>query len=128
MDTAPEMPVGPPTSELLPERGTETTAPPTVDNARLMSSHSLERVDTAEHPQTVEGARVAGGVGSSGISTQSLELSSRWTIADLKLGLFFCSGDVEVPLGYKDYLRGLEELKALPLKQQRRHLKNDFLG
>jgi len=28
--------------------------------------HNLERVDTVEHPQATEGAKVAGGVGSSG--------------------------------------------------------------
>ena len=33
---------------------------------------------------------------------------------------------MEVALGHGDYLRGLEELKAKPLKEQRRHLKNDF--
>ena len=33
---------------------------------------------------------------------------------------------MEVALGYGDYLRGLEELKAEPLKERRRHLENDF--
>jgi len=32
-----------------------------------------------------------------------------------------------VVLGYGDYLRRLEELKAEPLKEWRSHLKNDFL-
>jgi len=64
MDTTPEMHAGPPTTELLPESGTETTTPPTLDDARLSSLHSLEKVDTAEHPQ--EGTRIASGVGSSG--------------------------------------------------------------
>jgi len=32
-------------------------------------------------------------------------------------------GDVEVALGYGDYLGRLEELKALPLKERRRYLK-----
>jgi len=35
-------------------------------------------------------------------------------------------GDVEVALGYVDFLGGLEELKALPLKERRWHLKNEF--
>ena len=38
--------------------------PPTVDDAKRPSLHSLERVDTTEHPQAAEGARVASGVGS----------------------------------------------------------------
>jgi len=39
-DTASEMPVRPPTTELLPESGTEKTAPPTVDETRLPSPQS----------------------------------------------------------------------------------------
>ena len=35
-------------------------------------------------------------------------------------------GDVDVALGYRDYLRGLDELKAEPLKERRCHLKNEF--
>jgi len=36
---------------------------------------------------------------------------------------------MEVALGYGDYLRGLEELKVEPLKEQKFHLKIDyFLG
>jgi len=64
VNTASEMPVGPPTTELLPKSGTETIAPPTVDDARLPSSPRLERVDTVEHSQAAEGARAADGVGS----------------------------------------------------------------
>ena len=86
----------------------------------------FERVDTAEHPQAANGAKVAGGVGSSGTAAQSQELSSGWIIADPKLGLFLMRGNVEVAFGYGDFLGGLEELKALPLKEQRRHLKNEF--
>jgi len=51
--------VGPPTTELLPESGTEITAPPIVDDASLPSLPSLERVDTTEHSQVAEGARAA---------------------------------------------------------------------
>ena len=45
--------MGPLTNELLPESETETTALPTVDDARLLSPHSLEREDTAKHPQAM---------------------------------------------------------------------------
>ena len=91
VDTASEMPVGPSTTELLLEGGTETTLL-TLDNAGLQSPHSLERVDVAEHPQTAEGARVAGGVSSSGTATQSQKLSSGWSVSDPELGLFFRRG------------------------------------
>ena len=78
-----------------------------MDDARLLSLYSLERVDTADHPQAVEGVRAAEGIGSRGITTQSQELSSGQTVTDLELGLFFQRGDVKVALGYRDYLRGL---------------------
>ena len=42
----------------------------------LPSSHSLEIVDIAEHPQAAERARTAGGVDSQGTATQSQEPSS----------------------------------------------------
>jgi len=71
-----------------------------VDDARLPSSHSLKRVDTAEHPQVAEDAREASIVGSLGTTTQSQQRSSGRTVADLELGLFFQRGDVEVALGY----------------------------
>ena len=35
-------------------------------------------------------------------------------------------GVIEVAFGFDDFLGGLEELKALPLKERRRHLKNKF--
>ena len=118
--------MGPPTTELLPERGSETTSPLTVDDARLSSLHSLKRVDTAEHPQAAEGARAAGGVGSPGTTTQSQELSSRQTIADPELELFFPRGMSRWPSSMETTSGGLEELKALPLKEQIGHMKNDF--
>ena len=120
------MSLGPATTELLPKSGTETIAPPTVDDAKLSSPPSLERVDTAEHSQAAEDARVANGVGSHGTAPKSPEPSSGWTITGPELGLFFRRGDVEVALGNGDYLRGLEKLKAEPLKEWRHHLKNDF--
>ena len=45
------------------------------------------------------------------------------TIVSIELGLFLRRGDVEVALGYDDFLEGLEDLKALPLKERRRRLK-----
>ena len=40
-------------------------------------------------------------------------------------GLFLRRGDIEVALGFGDFLGGLKELKALPLKERRPHLKNE---
>jgi len=82
-------------------------------------------VGSVEHPLAVDGAMVAGGIGSSGATTQSQELSSGRTVANPELGLFLQRGDVEIALGYGDFLGGLEELKTLPLKERRRHLKNE---
>ena len=126
VDIALEMPAGSPTTELLPESGTETTTPLTVGDARLSSLPSLKRVNTAEHFRAAEGAMEASGVGSQGTAPQSQDPSLGRTITGPKLGLFFRRGDVEVALGYRDYLRGLEEFKAEPLKERRRHLKNNF--
>ena len=58
--------MGPPTTKLLPKSGAEPTTPLTLDDAGLQSPPNIERVDTAEHPEAAEGARVAGGVGSLG--------------------------------------------------------------
>ena len=71
-------------------------------------------MDTAEHPQAAKGATVAGGVSSSGTAAQFQELSLGPTVADLELGLFFRRGDVEVALGYGDYLGGLRNSKPYP--------------
>ena len=65
-DTAPEMSVGPPTTELLPESETETTAPLIVDDSRLPSPPSFKRADTAKHSQAAEGTRAASDVDSQG--------------------------------------------------------------
>jgi len=43
---------------------------------------------TAEHPHAADGARVTGGISSSGAVAQSQELSSGLTIANPELGLF----------------------------------------
>jgi len=38
--------------------------------------------------------------------------------------LFLRRGDVELAIGYGDFLERLEKLKDLPLKERRRYLKN----
>ena len=60
-----------------------------MDDARLSSPYSLEKVDTAEHPQAAEGARSVSGIGSLGTATRSQEQSSGRTVADPELRLFF---------------------------------------
>ena len=41
-------------------------------------------------------------------------------------GLYLQRRDVEVILGYDDFLGELEEIMVLPLKDRRRYLKNDI--
>ena len=101
-----------PTIEFLSKSGTETTTPPIVVDVRFSSPPNLERVDTVEPPQAVEGARAIGGVGSLGTATQSPKLSSGRAVTDPKVGLFFQRGDVEVALGYGGYLSSLRNSKS----------------
>jgi len=82
-------------------------------------------VSTAEHPRATDDVRAAGGIDSSGTTAQSQKLSSAQAIASPEFRLFLQRGDVEVALGSGDFLGGLENLKALPLKEQRRRLKNE---
>ena len=81
-------------------------------------------MDIVEHPQVADGARVTSGISSLGVVVQSQELSLGWIIANPKLGLFPRRGDVEVALRYGDFLGGVVEHKALPLKKQRECMKN----
>ena len=81
-------------------------------------------MDAAERLLAADSARIAGGVGSSGAAAQSLEVPSGRTDADPELGLFLRRGAIEVALGYGDFLGGLEELKALRLKERRWHMKS----
>ena len=80
---------------------------------------------TAEHLRAADDARVAGGIGSLGTTAQSEDLSSGQIVASPEFGLFLRRGNVEVALEYGDFLGGIEDLKALPLKEQRRHLKTE---
>ena len=89
-----------------------------------MSSH-YEKVYDARHPPIVEDARTVGGVCSSGAAIQPLAVSLGQTDAHPELGLFLQKGTVEVALGYGDFLEGIEELKAFPLKERRRDMKNE---
>jgi len=72
-----------------------------MDDVRLSSPHSLERVDIVEHPKAAEGTRATGGVGSLRTAVQFPELSSGWIVADPELGLFFQRSDSRWPSGTK---------------------------
>ena len=120
-----EMPVEPSTSELLPEDGIEATTPLDPDDNELESPHGFKGVGIVEHLRAADGVRVTSGINSSGTATQSHELSLGRTVVSPELELFLRRGDVEVALGYDDFLGGLEDLKALPLKEQRLRLKNE---
>jgi len=67
--------VGISTTTLLPEDGIEAMVPLTLDDVGLESSHGLERVDATEHLLSADGARIAGGIGSSGDVVWSLKVS-----------------------------------------------------
>jgi len=45
-------------------------------------------------------------------------LSSAQAVANPELRLFLRKGDDEVALGYGDFLGGIKDLKALPLKER----------
>jgi len=90
-----------------------------MDEAELESLHGLETAGVAEDTLAADGTRVVDGVSSSGTVARCQELSSGWTVTNPELGLFLQREDVEPALRYGDFLRGLEELKALPLKEQR---------
>ena len=113
------------TNVLLLEDRAEAMTPHTLKDTGLESSPGVEGVDAAGHLLSADCARVVGGVSSSGATAQSLEVSLRQTGTDPGLGLFLLKGAIEVALGYGDFLRGIEKLKALPLKERRRHMKNE---
>ena len=82
-------------------------------------------MDAAGHLPAADVVRIFGSVGSSGAAAQSLEVSFGQTGADPGLRLFLRKEAIEVALGYGDFLGGIGELKALPLKERRRHMKNE---
>ena len=99
--------------------------PPVLDGVELESRHGLEGPSIVEHPRVTDGVRFIDSISSSGTAAQSQELSPGWTIASPELKLFLPRGDVGVALGYDNFLRGLEDHKALPLKEWRPCLKNE---
>ena len=52
-------------------------------------------------------------------------LSLEWPTENPQFGLCLQREDVEATLGYEDFLEGLEELKALPMKERKLRLKNE---
>jgi len=60
------------------------------------------------------------------IAAQSSVLFSGRLTTSVLFELCLRRGDKEAALGYRNFLGGLEKLKALPLKDRRRHLKNEI--
>jgi len=85
-----------------------------LDDAGLESSHGLERVDAAEQLPSADGARIAGGIGFSRATVQSLEVSSGRTGADLELGLFLRRGLSRWPLSMEISSEGLKNSRPSP--------------
>jgi len=85
----------------------------------------LEEEGAAEALTADDIVRTSDPVGLSGTTAQSPVLTSGRPTASSLFWLHLWRGDEEAALGYGVFLGGLEELKALPLKDQRRHLKNE---
>ena len=121
--TAPVVPTGPSTITLPSEDGPEIMAPASLDDTGLESSRGLERVDAAELLPSEDGARIAGGVGSSRLppDPRGVFVTNR---CRSRIGVVLLKGAVELALRCGDFFRGLEELKVLPLKEWRRRMKN----
>ena len=83
----------------------------------------LEEAGAAEAPLAEDGAGVSDHVGPSRAAARSLALTSGGSLAIPQFGFYLRRGDEEAILGYGDFLGGLKELKFLPLKDRRRHLK-----
>ena len=92
--------------------------PPSLDDARLGSSYGLERVEASELLSSGDSARVTEVLAPRGLPpSPSRRLWDEPTLI-LNWDRSF-EGAVEVVLRYGDFLGGLEELKGLPLKEQR---------
>ena len=108
---------------LLDEEDATVVSPSTLVISRAEPSPSLEKAEAAEASLIEDGARVAGPISPPGTSAQSPMLTSGRPATPYSN--YFSERDNEVALGYDDFLGELEELKALPLKEQRRRLKNE---
>ena len=86
----------------------------------------VEETGAAEAPLTEDGVRVSDPVGHSRAAARSPVLTSGRSGVSPLFGLYLRRGDEKATLGYGDFLGELEELKALPLKDLRRHLKNEI--
>ena len=109
------------------EKEVETVVPPTLIDTRprLEPLPRLEEEGADEALPTDDVARTSSPVGFSGTAAQSpVLISGRLTTSPL-FGFYLKRGDKEAALGYRDFLVGLEELKALPLEDRRQHLKNE---
>ena len=108
------------TTNVISEEG---AAPSTLSVSGAESSPMLEEAGVAEALLIEDGARVLGPVGPLGTAAQPPVLTPGWPTLNFLFGLFLRRGDEEAALGCGDFLEGFEELKTLPFKDCRRHLK-----
>jgi len=80
----------------------------------LESSHGVERVDVDVHLLVVDGVRIVGGVGSSEVAAQSLEVSLGQTGANPELELFLRTGLSRWPSGMAISSEGLRNSRPFP--------------
>ena len=73
----------------LPDDRAEAVTPLTLKDVGLESFPAVGREDAPGHLPAADGARTIGGVSSSGVAAQSLEVSLGQTGTDPVLGLFF---------------------------------------
>ena len=64
-------------------------------------------------------------VGPSELASPSLMMAMEPQGVSSRLNLLLRRGDSKVTLGHGDFLQGMEEFKALPLRKQRRTLENE---
>ena len=115
-----------PATDVLPKEDAITVASPSTPIVSGAGpSLRLEGTEAAKASLLEGGSRVPDPVGLSGTDAQSPMLTPRRPTPSSLFGLYLPRGDKEAALEYDDYLEGVEEFKALPLKDQRRLLKNE---
>jgi len=99
--------------------------PPTLARGKPESSPRSKAAEGDESSLSQGRTRVAGDVDPSGDATGYPELSLKRPTKNLLFGPYLWRGDIETAIRYNDFLGGIDEIKALPLKDRRRRLKNE---
>ena len=125
VDGAMEIPKNAQTTDVLFGDAITVASPSTPIVSGAGPSLRLEGTGAAKASLLEDGSRVPDPVGLLGTDAQSPVLTSSRPTPSSLFGLYLPRGDKEAALEYDDFLKGVEEFKALPLKDQRRLLKNE---